>query len=131
MPVLPKLTLSARAGLIYHLGKDGGAGGPGGAMVSTQVMEVPLLGGARYAFSQQRTGEIYGAAELGLFVYHVSSDLNGMSSSATNTNLGMTLGAGYRAGKLDVRGALLLPDLGHAGDAIGVMATVGYDLTAL
>ncbi|TMQ05722.1 MAG: porin family protein [Deltaproteobacteria bacterium] len=129
MPVAPRLVLTGRAGLIYHLGKD--LSGPAGGMASTQVIEVPLLGGVRYAFSQQPTSAIYGAAELGLVVYHVSTDAGGMSTSGTDTNLGMTLGAGYRTGKLDVRGGLLFPDLGHAGDAIAVMATVGYDLTAL
>ena len=129
MPVAPKVVLTGRAGLIYHLGKDASA--PAGAMVSTQVIEVPLLGGVRYAFSQQPTSAIYGAAELGFVVYHVSTDVNGMSNGGSDTNLGMTLGAGYRTGKLDVRGGLLFPNLGHAGDAIAVMATVGYDITAL
>jgi len=129
MPLVPKLTLTARAGLIHHLGKDGPSGL--GAMASTSVNEVPLLGGVRYAFTQHPTSELYGAAELGLVYYSVSTDVGGMSSSGSNTNLGMTLGGGYRSGKLDVRGGLLFPDLGHVGDAIGIMATVGYDLTVL
>lgn len=129
MPLVPKLTLTARAGLIHHLGKD--APGALGGMASTSVNEVPLLGGVRYAFDHKPSAEIYGAAELGIVYYSVSTEANGMSSSGSDTNLGMTLGAGYRAGKLDLRGGLLFPDLGHVGDAIGVMVTVGYDVAAL
>lgn len=129
MPLAPALTLTARAGLFHHLSKDGPAGV--GGMASSSATEVPLFGGVRYAFSRQPGGEIYGAAELGLVYYSVSTDVGGMSSSGSNTNLGMTLGAGYRAGKLDLRGGLLFPDLGHVGDAIGLMATVGYELTTL
>jgi len=53
-----------------------------------------------------------------------------MSQSGSDTNVGMSLGGGYRAGKLDLRGALLFPDVGHAGN-LGLMATVGYQLTSL
>jgi hypothetical protein len=43
----------------------------------------------------------------------------------------MTLGAGYRTGKLDIRGGLYFPDVDNAGDAMAVMATVGYDISTL
>jgi len=127
MPLAPKLALTARAGYIQHLGKDVDTGFGSG---SSSAAEIPLLGGVRYAFSQQPTSAIYGAAELGLVVFRVSVDIDGMSQSNSDTNLGMSLGGGYRTGKLDLRGALLFPDLGHAGN-LGLMATVGYQLTAL
>jgi len=129
IPFRPKLTLSARAGYIYHTSQEteGGLGGSGDSSTS----EIPFFAGARYAFSQQPTSEIYGAAELGLVMYRVSLDFNGESMSESDTNLGMTLGAGYRTGKLDIRAGLLFPDVGEVGDAMALMATVGYDLTAL
>ncbi len=52
-------------------------------------------------------------------------DANGQSMSESDTNLGMTLGAGYRKGKLDLRANLFFPDVGELGDALGLMATVG------
>lgn len=126
MPVLPKLVVTARAGYIQHLSKGGGdmAGG------DSSTSEIPILGGVRYLFSQQATSAWYGAAELGFVNYRVSLDAGGMSQSSSSTNLGMSLGGGYRTGKLDLRGGLLLPDLGNVGSAVGVMATVGYDITA-
>ena len=126
MPLVPKLDLTARAGVVYHMSKDGGANGG-----SAQATEVPFLGGVRYAFSDNRASSFYLAAEMGLVVSLVSVDFQGMSMSDSKTNFGMTLGAGYRAGKLDLRGGLFLPDLGHAGDAVGLMATVGYDVASL
>lgn len=132
MPLAPALAFSARAGYIQHLGKDapGAAGGFGGKVTSS-ASEVPVLGGVRYGFVKKPTSEIYGAAELGFVISRVSVDAGGMSMSDSKTNLGMSLGGGYRAGKLDLRGGLLFPDLGHVGDAMAVMATVGYDLTSL
>lgn len=128
MPLRDKLVLTARAGYIQHLEKE--ADGDFGDSKSS-TSQIPLFGGVRYAFSQRATSAIYGAAELGFVMYRVSIDVGGESMSESDTNLGMTLGAGYRAGKLDIRGGLLFPDVGEAGDIMAVMATVGYDLTTL
>lgn len=115
MPISGKLTFVARAGYIHHLEKDD---------VMITVSEIPLLGGVRYGF----TPTIYGAAEAGFVNYRSSVEGGGDDSE---TNLGMSLGAGYRAGKLDVRGALYFPDAGEADDAMAVMMTVGYDVSTL
>jgi hypothetical protein len=130
MPIKDKLTFTARAGYIQHMGKDGPDNGAGQSATST-TSEIPLFGGVRYAFSQKESSAIYGAAELGFVNYRVSVDADGNSMSNSDTNFGMTLGAGWRSGKLDVRGALYFPDVDHAGDAMGVMATVGYDISTL
>ena len=129
IPFRPGITFTARAGYIHHVSKEAEGGVGGSADSSTS--EIPFFAGARYAFSRQATSEIYGAAELGIVMYRVSIDLGGESMSETDTNLGMTLGAGYRTGKLDLRAGLLFPDIGEVGDAMALMATVGYDLTAL
>ena len=39
---------------------------------------------------------------------------------------GLVLGAGYQLGDLDFRGSLMSYDVGHFGDAMSVMANVGY-----
>lgn len=124
----PAVTLSARAGYIQHLSKDQMIAGGGTA--SASAGEIPFFAGARYAFTQG-ANQIYAAAELGLVVALASVDYNGMSMSNSQTNVGMTVGGGYRAGRVDVRGGLFFPDLGHAGDAIAVMATVGFDIASL
>ena len=130
MPLREKMTLTARAGYIQHLEKEAGSDFGGGDSKSS-TSQVPLFGGIRYAFSQSATSSFYGAAELGFVMYRVSIDVGGDSMSDSDTNLGMTLGAGYRTGKLDVRGGLLFPDVGEAGDAMAVMLTAGYDITTL
>jgi hypothetical protein len=124
MPLMPKLVLTGRAGYIQHLSKSAGDMGGGG---DSSASEIPLLAGVRYMFSQKPTSAFYGAAELGFFNLRASVDVGGMSQSSSDTKFGMTLGAGYRTGKLDLRGGLVLPD---AGNLVGVMATVGYDITA-
>ncbi len=128
MPLSPKLTLAARLGYLHHTSKEGDQG-------DTSTSEIPLFSGARYTFSggeEEGAAQIYGAAELGLVISRFSVDVEGGESmSDSNTNLGMTLGAGYRTGKLDLRANLLFPDIGELGDVMAVMATVGYDLTTL
>jgi hypothetical protein len=131
MPLRPKLVLTGRAGYIHHMAKEaaGVPGGDGGGP-EVSVGEILLLGGARYAFSQKPRSAIYGAAELGIVNYRVSFESGGQSMDSSDTNLGMTLGAGYRTGKLDVRAGLFFPDAGELTDAMVLMATVGYDLTS-
>lgn len=118
MPLTAKWVFAARAGYIQHLEKE---------ETSTTVTEIPLFGGVRYVLAPT----YYLAGELGFVNYRISYDANGDSMSNSDTNLGMTLGAGYRSGKLDVRGGLFFPDVGEAGDAMGVMATIGYDISTL
>lgn len=121
----PKLTVTARAGYLHHLSQEADGGG------ETSTSEIPLLGGVRYAFSGDEQKHIYGAAELGFVISSFSIESGGETMDESNTNLGMTLGAGYRTGKLDLRANLLFPDVGELGDVMGLMATVGYDLTTL
>ena len=130
MPINPQLTFTARVGYIQHLAKEGQSSGFGDPP-SSSANEIPLFGGLRYAFSANQPSTLYGAAELGLVRFGMSVDYDGQSMSNSETNLGMTIGGGYRSGKLDLRGGILMPDLGHAGDAIAVMGTVGFDLTTL
>lgn len=129
MPLGPGLTLTARAGYIHHLSKDQDTGFGGSA--SSSAAQIPLFGGVRYAFSQHATTALYGAAELGLDMFRSSVDVGGQSMSDSDTNLGMSLGGGYRTGKLDLRAGLLFADIGEVGDSMALMATAGYDLTAL
>jgi Outer membrane protein beta-barrel domain len=118
MPIKDKLFFAARAGYIQHLEKEDS---------NTTVSEIPLFAGVRYMF----TPTIYGVGELGFVNYRFSVDVGGESMSDSETNLGMTLGAGYRSGKLDIRGGLFFPDVDKADDAMAVMATVGYDISSL
>jgi hypothetical protein len=129
MPIKDKLVFTARAGYIQHMEKEGDSALGGDS--SSTTSQIPLFGGIRYVFSQSTTSAIYGAAELGFVNYRISIDVGEESMSDSDTNFGMTLGAGYRMGKLDLRGGLYFPDVDEAGDAMGIMATVGYDISTL
>lgn len=129
MPINAKLVFTARAGYIQHLAKESDV--QFGGTAESSASQVPFFGGLRYAFSQQPTSAVYGAAELGFVMFRSSFEIDGMSDSTSDTNLGMSLGAGYRTGKLDIRGGLLFPDVGEVGDIMAVMATVGYDVSTL
>jgi hypothetical protein len=119
----PAMHLTGRLGYIYHLSKDVEG-------VSFGTSELPFLVGAKYYFSGEQGG-LYGAAELGLVSVTVRGEVMGMSVSASETKFGVTAGAGFEMGGLDLRGQLFIPSLGDAGDFLGIMATVGYTFADL
>lgn len=129
MPLGGKLVLTGRAGYLQHLSKDSDTGFGGSA--SSSSSQIPLLGGVRYVLRPDTASTMYGAAELGLDMFRSSVEAGGQSQSDSDTNLALTLGGGYRAGKLDLRAGLLFADVGNLGDSMALMATVGYQLTAL
>src|SRR5688500_6067719 len=85
MPLQAKLVLTVRAGFLQHLEKTSESMFGGEASSSTS--EIPLLGGVRYVF----TPKVYGVAELGIVNFRLSQKLGEMSSSGSDTNLGMAL----------------------------------------
>ena len=117
--VLPQLNITGRAGFIYHLPKT-----VNGA--DSNFWTIPVLAGVKYALNEQ----FYVAGELGLFLNHVSASVmtpfGNISASSSETDLGLTAGAGYRRGDLDIRLALDILNLGHAGDNMTIGANVGY-----
>lgn len=116
VPVAAKIAITGHAGLIYHLSK-------GSMGADAQTIEVPILGGVRYAF----TPKIYAAGELGLVYLRTSISSGGSSMSGSDTKLGLAFAAGYRTGKLEARAGLYFPDT----DVMGIFATVGWDVTTL
>ena len=81
---------------------------------------IPFWFGAKYAVADA----FYGAAELGLVLGKASVR---RPVSASDDNLGLTLGAGYRMGRLDIRAGIHVLDLGNAGDLMELVASVGYN----
>jgi hypothetical protein len=107
--LMPKLNLTGRAGYNYHFEKN-----------HIKWSSIPILVGVKYAI----TDAIYGAGELGLFNNRAS--ISGFGSASEN-DVGLTLGAGYRLGALDVRVNLQFQDLGHTGDSFAITAGAGYN----
>jgi len=110
--LFPKLRITGRAGFLYHLEKN-----------DVSIYEVPFVAGIKYDFKQDGDTRIYAGSELGFCLVGAKV----MGSSDSNTNLAMSGGVGYERGKLDLRAQIWLPDV---GDAMAIMATVGYAVTA-
>ncbi|MDQ3366036.1 MAG: porin family protein [Myxococcota bacterium] len=112
------LSVTARAGLLYHIGTPEGF----------SLMFIPIYAGVKYNIG---TSGLFAFGEAGLTYIRASVEIGGMSASDSETKLGVNVGAGYQAGKIQARVGLLLPDVGEAADAHGIMASVGFDIAAL
>jgi hypothetical protein len=118
----PTLNLT---GFIYHFAKEHehAAG-----TVRSSFWEIPLLAGVKYAF----TDALYAAGELGMFLTNGSTEIvdggavEGLFSDF-DSNFGLTLGGGYRMGKLDFRVGLHVVEVQRFGDTLMVAANVGYN----
>ena len=111
--VLPQLNLTGRLGFTYFVGKN-----------DLKFWTIPILVGGKFTVAPN----FYIAGEIGLFNNHSSVDIPGFGSvSASETDFGLTAGAGYRLNGLDLRLLFEFLDLGHAGDTTAVVASVGWD----
>ena len=120
-PVTSQLVVTGRAGAILHVINDD-------VMGDASLTFVPIYGGVRY----QLTGidGPYLAGELGITLGFATVDTGFGSASDSDSEIGGTIGAGYKLGRLDFRAGLFIPDLSEADDP-GLMATVGYDVALL
>lgn len=129
----PQLVLTARAGYLYGLRKSTTIGA---AKAKYGISDIPLWGGVDYYLAESAQG-LYLAGEAGLNLLSFSAELEGdplfgsTTNSSSETDWGVTAGAGYRMGELDLRGGLVIFDLGHMGDSMGVIASVGYTFAQL
>ncbi len=122
-----RTSLMGRVGYIGHFATDAGAG------LESNTTELPVLLGLKLRPSVDSS--FYLAPELGLVSFGAELDGNielgdfvQRSEMGAEMRVGMTLGAGFRLGSADVRGQLFLPWLAEAGDFVGLMVTVGFDL---
>lgn len=122
-PLNENLTLTGRLGYIHHLAKEEGP-------ATFRFSEIPIMVGAKYHLAN--VPGLYLAGEVGLthMMFGGEVELLGQKVEIddSETELGMTLGAGYSMGAWDFAGKLYLPDI---GDATGLMAMVGYNFTTL
>ncbi|HEY5921320.1 MAG TPA: hypothetical protein VIV11_06605 [Kofleriaceae bacterium] len=109
--------VTGRLGAIFHAIND-----QGGLADAASLTLIPAYVGYRYPL-----GALYVAGELGVTFAHLSADTQFGSMSDTDSELGFALMAGARHGALDLRAGLFAPD---ASDAVGVMASAGYDFAA-
>lgn len=106
--------VTGRAGALFHAVKDNVA----------NLTFIPLYAGYRLPVGGNG---FYVAGELGITIGYASVDTGFGTASDSDSQLGITLGAGMKAGALDLRGSLFLPDV---DDLMGLMGTVGYDFAA-
>src|SRR5262245_24100968 len=109
----PKLTLTGRAGYIWHPKKND---------IST-FWVVPVLAGAKFTVF----GPLFVAGELGFVHARVKETTGGIFYGPDDSeHFGMTLGAGYRWRQLDARVSLHLLDLGAPSDWTALAFSLGY-----
>jgi hypothetical protein len=109
--------VTGRLGAIFHQVNDNG-----GLTDAASLTLIPAYVGYRYPL-----GQLYVAGELGITFAYASVDTPYGSMSDSDSELGLALMAGVRHGALDVRAGLFAPD---ADDALGVLASAGYDFAA-
>ncbi len=107
--------ITGRGGVIFHAMNTS---------ADASLTFVPLYAGYRFPFG---TSGAYLAGELGLTLAFGTVDTALGSMSASDTEIGFTLMAGWRKKSLDFRAGLFAPD---AGDVIGLVASAGYDFAA-
>lgn len=120
-PVHPKVAVLGRGGFMLHFPKSG-------ADVSFNV--VPIHGGARVGFTGLEQGPFAEAtAGPNVIFSSVNTGLGGTASDST-VKLGLDVAGGYRISKFDFAGHAAFYDLGHAGDTMALMVTVGYSFAS-
>lgn len=113
----PQVNLTGRIGFTYFLPKSVGG-------VDLHYWTIPILVGAKFAVIPN----LYVAGEIGLFNNHFTTDVPFFGTvSGSETDFGLTLGAGYRMGDLDFRASLEFVDLGHASDSMSLVVSAGYN----
>ncbi|MCG8416452.1 MAG: hypothetical protein MJE77_00750 [Proteobacteria bacterium] len=112
------IAVTGRVGYIRHGEKN-----------SVTLGQIPLFAGIEYYLSKFDSG-LFIVAEAGLNNLRTTQDLMGDSTTDSENEIGVNVGAGYAMGALTVRGSLLVPSLGDVGDGVVFAATVGYRVTS-
>ncbi|MEO7093651.1 MAG: hypothetical protein ABI175_10400 [Polyangiales bacterium] len=107
--------LTGRAGVIFHAMKT---------TADASLTFVPIYAGYRYPLG---TGGAYVAGELGVTLAFGTVETPLGRMSASDRDIGFSLMAGWRKRALDFRAGLFTP---NAGDAVGLIASAGYDFAA-
>jgi hypothetical protein len=113
--VHPHAQIIGRTGYVHHLPKAG---------LDVTLGALPIWGGARYTFGVDEGAYLEGALGPNILFATVTANRFGTVSD-NEVKLGTSLGGGYRTGKIDAGARLVFWDIGHAGDSMGIMATVG------
>lgn len=114
------LAVTGRAGYVWHVEKETGT-------ITTKYAEVPLLLGLKYSLAG---APVYIAGEVGAVFAMIDSEnsaFGGSSSSDNKTNLGLTAGAGYEMGPVDIRVGLNFLDASNMADAMAIGVSFGYN----
>lgn len=123
--IIPSLDATASVGALYFLPKDAGG-------LSVSMLAIPLLVGVRVPFGESgpfATGEI-GITRLSAHTSGTVAGVDASGSSDAEVKGTLLVGAGYRFGAIDVRGALGSLDVGHFGDTMFVGLYGGYAFAA-
>jgi len=113
----PQVNLTGRIGFTYFLPKSVNG-------IDLHYWTIPILVGAKFAVIPN----LYVAGEIGLYNNHFTTEVPFFGTvSGSETDFGLTLGAGYRMGDLDFRASLEFLDVGNAGDSMSLVVSAGYN----
>ena len=122
---IPGIAITGRAGYIHHLTKDleGDAG-------HVKLGELPILAGVKI---YSPVG-VYGALELGGTWLNPSIEagtFTGTDFDSSSFKFSGTVGVGFAAGPVDLRGGLNIVDIGHIGDTMQVGISLGFNFITI
>lgn len=122
----PMWAVTGRVGYIYHLEKENGA-------AKTTYSQIPILVGAKYTIGPDLPLFITG--EVGLYMVTADADVTiggtTFSASSDDTKLGISVGAGYPLGPVDLKVNLSSWDVGHFGDTMGIGVSVAWNFWSM
>ncbi len=119
----PGLALTARAGYIQHLEKDGDDEG------NFKMRHIPIFGGIKFTVPET---PVYLAAEVGAVMTRAEVDVPILGSQTDDeTNLGWGAGIGTAAGPLDLRLSWHTWDAANMSESMTIGLSVGFTVWSL
>lgn len=122
VPVSPSLTITARAGAIVHAPVTVTLG------ARAWLVEVPVLGGARFELARLGGVRVRAGGDVGLVVTHERVSLGGITDDDTELRFASALVLGVARGAVAVEGGPWLADLTDLDHAIGAQLTLAVRL---
>jgi hypothetical protein len=112
------LDVTARVGVMPHLAVER-------AGLRTTVLEAPVLGGARLEVARAGPAVGFAFGEVGIVAVRTTVAIDGVRDHQSDLRFGSALGGGVAIGRVDVRIAAWLADLGDLDHGVGATLSIG------
>ena len=118
VPMSAYTTITARLAAIWHAPETDGA-------LTIGLVELPLVGGARYYVTEPGAARAFLAGEVGVVLQRGTIAQGGATDAQWRFVFGSSLGAGVELGRWELAASVWLPDVAHVDDAAAAMITAG------